>query len=50
MSILEGDTLTEDGAAPPNFRLDAEDEGRAWWPGIQSGDPDMAPGKGSAQK
>ena len=50
MSMLEGDTLAIDGAALPNFRLDAEEEGRAWWPGFQSGDPDMAPGSGSVQR
>ena len=41
--MLDGDTLEEDGAAPPSFRLDAEQEGRAEQPGFQSGDPDMAP-------
>ena len=47
MSMLDGDTLAEDGAALPSFRLDAEQEGRAEQPGFQSGDPDMAPEKGS---
>ena len=48
--MLDGDTLTEDGAALPNFRLDAEEEGRAWWPGFQSSDPDMVPRSGSVQR
>ena len=41
MSMLEGDTLTDDGVAVPIFLLEA-DEGRTEWPGFQSGDPDMA--------
>ena len=45
--MLDGDALIEDGAALPSLRLEAEHEGRAVQPGFQSGDPDMAPEKGS---
>ena len=50
MSMLDGDTLIEDGTALPNFRLGAVEEGRACCPGFQSSDPDMAPRNGSVQR
>ena len=48
--MLEGDTLTEDGAALLSFRLEAEEDGRNWCPGFQSSDPDMASGEARARK
>ena len=47
--MLEGDTLTEEGAALLSFRLEADGDGRQT-PGFQSSDPDMAPGEAMVRK